>query len=255
MNPRYFLRLGGGKTRRYPLSLKAVLLDQAVQAGLPVPAGIVLLDEGWRYLQADGSVMVDGDSVHVTGADILLQTFALRALPRPVALRPVFVAADRSETDPTDRFPVRLNVPHTDAHALIYALVEVWQAAKGQSDTLRRDILVMDMVTAQQAGTALLSKDGQDDIIHLVPQAGEQPAPETLRLLKLTGGQRPTADAPHLRRLQQLLRGVRRTLTRPGGDWVVEWVDDGDICWLWEIRPNLSPRRAASPHTPDTNAQ
>jgi hypothetical protein len=36
-----------------------------------------------------------------------------------------------------------------------------------------------------------------------------------------------------LQRLQQLLRGVRRTFGQ--GNWQIDWLDDGRICWLIQI--------------------
>ena len=37
----------------------------------------------------------------------------------------------------------------------------------------------------------------------------------------------------YVQRLQYLLSGIRRTLGK--GDWTIEWIDDGEICWLVQI--------------------
>jgi hypothetical protein len=47
-------------------------------------------------------------------------------------------------------------------------------------------------------------------------------------------GKRPLASLPPFaRRLQQLLRGVRRALG--DGNWEITWLDDGRDCWLVQV--------------------
>ena len=53
---------------------------------------------------------------------------------------------------------------------------------------------------------------------------------DRLRAFQRTSGEMP----PFARRLQKLLRGVRRTFGR--GDWCIEWADDGEICWLVQVQ-------------------
>lgn len=37
----------------------------------------------------------------------------------------------------------------------------------------------------------------------------------------------------YVQRLQHFLSGIRRTLGK--GDWAIEWIDNGDICWIVQI--------------------
>jgi hypothetical protein len=53
-------------------------------------------------------------------------------------------------------------------------------------------------------------------------------------LEKIGAFQRASANKPPFaRRLQKLLRGVRRSFGK--GDWRIDWVDDGEICRLLQI--------------------
>lgn len=230
MRPPFFLRLGAGKTRRYPMAASATLLDRAAQAGLPTPAGIILLDEGWQRLLAEGIVRVVGEDVHVDGADILLRSFALHALPRAVAVRPIF-----TRDAATTWYESRLDVPPDDPPALIHALIDVWHSAQRGPGVSRRDILIMDMIVAQQAGVASLRAGQADDSVQLTAGPGGCALETAWRLPRLTAWQRPTAETPYKRRLQQMLRGVRRSLALTGPAWEITWVDDGATCWLWGI--------------------
>ncbi|MCZ7668469.1 MAG: hypothetical protein M5U34_15385 [Chloroflexi bacterium] len=38
---------------------------------------------------------------------------------------------------------------------------------------------------------------------------------------------------PYAQRLQKLLRGIRRTFGQ--GSWQVDWLDDGEICWVVKV--------------------
>ena len=42
-------------------------------------------------------------------------------------------------------------------------------------------------------------------------------------------------DLPFYNRLQSLLKNIRRIFGEK--EWDVEWADDGNICWLLQIRP------------------
>jgi rifampicin phosphotransferase len=63
---------------------------------------------------------------------------------------------------------------------------------------------------------------------------------EELLLPQLRSGERADENLPGFaRRLQMLLRGVRRTFGR--GAWRVEWADDGEVCWLLQVNPLPDP--------------
>ncbi len=226
---RSFLRLGSGKSARYGISPQAIWLDQAAAAGLPTPAGIILLDEAWEQLQAEGIVVVQGENVHVAGANTLLERLALHRLRRPVALRPAF---SRNGRPATDDFPSYLNLAPDAPHPLIHALVTLWQAGQAQTVKLRRDILVLEMVAARQSGTALTQAAFEDDRVQLAGSADGAPR----WLPQLAVGERSNEDDGGWRRLQQLLRGVRRTFHHLGPAWELEWADDGVTCWLLQLR-------------------
>jgi hypothetical protein len=108
--------------------------------------------------------------------------------------------------------------------ALTESLSAIWSRAIAESG--RRDVLIMEFILGQREGTAKsLAESAVDE--HLFWEEGQPIHP----LPKLGPWQRPSTDAPpYIQRLQQLLRGVRRTFGR--ADWRVEWVDDGRICWL-----------------------
>lgn len=245
-----FIRLG---TRTRPfvklgVGNKAALLNEAVKAGLPVPNGIVLLDNAWRRLIDEGIVSVEGPDVTVHSADDFLERFALHEMQRPVAVRSAFAAEDRPHAALAGYFLSRLNVPHDDPDALIEALVEVWQSADRQPGPFRRDILVMEMAAAQTAGVAFTQAAYEDDLVNFTAGVGDrllagQVGGEALTLPKLRAWERPTAVEPWQRRLQMLLRGVRRSFNLRGTDWDVEWADDGQVCWLLQVRPITAPPR------------
>ena len=110
------------------------------------------------------------------------------------------------------------------------------------------------MVAAQQAGVAFSEVAYTDDLVNFTTGLADklvagQVAGQTLLLPQLQAGEWPTSTEPFARRLQLLLRGVRRTFG-PGnsatdwrGDWDIEWADDGEVCWLVQIRPATRPTR------------
>lgn len=234
MRQPFFLRLGAGKTRRYPLAQQAIWLDRAAQAGLPTPPGIILLDEGWQRLLADDIIRLEGADVHVDGADILLHSFALHALPRPVAVRPLLAGGAAAP------LASRLDVPPDEPRALIHAVIDVWQTGHLRPNVTRRDVLIMDMVAAQECGLALLHSGQAEDGVQRTDKPGGQALEPAQPLPRLTAWQRPSAPTPTLRRLQQLLRGVRRSLGAEIAYARLAWVDDGRSCWLWGIEPGAA---------------
>jgi pyruvate,water dikinase len=91
----------------------------------------------------------------------------------------------------------------------------------------------MEMVTAELAGTALTGPGvaGARVTVTMSP-TGKQ----SLVLPPLGTWQRPSPHLPaYAQRLQQLLRGLRRTFGQ--GDWGVAWADDGRICWMLQVWP------------------
>lgn len=219
-----YVWLGSKRVIKAGVADKAALLDKAMQARLPVPAGIVLLDSAWHSaLETELVSVVDG--VVVVHDPAGLQFLIVEAdFERPVAIHPVFSAESQ------------LGVDSYDPAGFSGALQQVWTAALSVPGRVRRDILIMEMVNAQQAGLALTEQAYQDDLVHSTQGAN---LTET-QLPQLQMGELPTEqENGGLARLQKLLRGVRRTFG--AGDWQIEWADDGEVCWLVQIQPLTRP--------------
>lgn len=191
-----------------------ILLNHAVRSRLPVPEGIVLLDNGWERLIQDGIVILDGADVHIHAADAFLKRFALNRLSQPITIRPFFTTKT-------------ITLPPDDNHAIIHALIEQWSLP---NISKRRDILVSKAVTPKQFGTALTSCNDSTDIIHINNT--------TLSLPHFSRSAPNRLAWQH--RLQLLLRGIRHSFNLQGDEWYVEWIDDGHCCWLLYITPHES---------------
>lgn len=216
-----FLRIGSRSStfRKLQIDDKARLLNEVIKGGLPVPASILLLDQAWDRLITDGIVEVNDADVVVNSADEFMARLALNGVRKAVAVRSVFKSTPSC---------AKLNV-QPEPIPLIEAVVAVWQAGRG-FDT-RRDVLIMEMVEAKNLGTVLSRADEPFDTV-----SAEQN--QLIDLPKLTRWQRPTQPAGWQRRLQLLLRGIRRTLSlETTQDWEITWADDGKTCWVLQIRP------------------
>lgn len=223
-----FIWLGAGRARRRKVGDAGRLLDEAARGGLPVPAGAILLDEFFRLARAEGLAVESGSRVTVADPQLLHNTLIHSVrLPRfrqPVRLCPVRAAGEAS--DSASARPSPAFIDFDDPAAAAGALAVAWSAFGPDGDA-RRDVLIAEQVAAQQTGVALMEESGESDLIRYAAQAGDM----ALSLPRLRRGLRPDEDLPPFgRRLQQLLRGARRTLG--AGDWLVEWADDGHICWL-----------------------
>lgn len=241
-----FIWLGAGRARRRAVGPAGRLLDQAAQAGLPVPAGAVLLDEFYRFAlgaglaRAGGGVVIpDPELWHNT----LHHSAHLPRFPRPVAVSVIPTGDDPDTLQPGDH-----SVDFNDAPAAARAVAAAWSRAA--ADTARRDVLILETVATQTAGLALTTDGAADDTVTL-----SQPAAGALALPQLHGRRGPDGDIPpYARRLQQLMRGARRTFGR--GVWRIRWADDGHICWLVGVCPAGAGevvQAAAEPITRGTN--
>jgi len=223
-----FVWLGSGRTRKYAISPKAKLLDAAARAGLPVPNGAVLLDEVYRLMLAEGIIIPTDGRLVAPDPDWLSEAFYYTIhfprLETPVAVRSL--AAE------TQSIPPQLDVDFTSPHQLADSLCRLWTAALSLPDAARRDVLIMEMVNGTAEGTAVTRQAAAEDAVFRdSSSANRHPS----SLPKLRGWQRPgRALAPGDRRLQMLLRGVRRTFGK--GDCEIAWADDGRVCWLLQVR-------------------
>ncbi len=244
--------LGSGDVVRSGAGAKAANLDRAAAGGIAVPRGFVL---GHRPLGVDD----DG----VEQADRVLVADALAGLGDRVAVRSAFSAEDTSTSAMAGHFATELDVAAT-VDDVIAAVERVrdsasrWTDAAGHVD-LRCDVLVMAMVDAERAGVVFTEQQFEDDIVEVVDgladslvsghEAGTRRTVPKLRRFERHGrlgalrasGESPGPE-PWLTRLTELLRSVRETFGER--DWDIEWADDGERCWLVQIRPiTAAPRR------------
>jgi pyruvate,water dikinase len=244
--------LGSGRSANLGVGNKARLLDLAARAGLPVPAGVVVLDDAWHEALRLGLLRPEPAGVTVGDAHGLLARLDLPPFARPIAVRSAFAREDAPTQSLAGFFTSRLNVDARDDDALATSLAEVWGSADRASGTFRRDVLLLQMVEARHAGVAFSEQEHEDDLVNVVSGtadrlvSGAVPG-EVLLLPKLRLWERPPGTAsllpayPFAQRLQRLLRNIRRVFGP--GDWDVEWADDGEHCWLIQMRPVTRPTR------------
>jgi pyruvate,water dikinase len=135
------------------------------------------------------------------------------------------------------------DIDFANPSAAARALEAVWS---GEAGLNRRDALVIETVAATTTGVA--TTGSATDADWLAP-AGMVPFTLPHLRHRLT----PDADQPpYARRLQQLVRGVRRTFG-PGA-WRVEWADDGRICWLVQVLTVPQSTTQPAPSVPGAKA-
>jgi hypothetical protein len=233
-----FIWLGSGRARRRKVEHSGLTLDRAAKAGLPVPDGAILLDEFFQICLQEQLVMMTDDGVVVPDAELLHNTLLYSVhLPRfirPVVLRPC-LPADLCPEPPfagpsLDTKPVDI----VDAQAVIEMLSGVWSSIARHSSANRADVLMLENVVSAATGQAITSSGEVADQVYV--RAGEATFGARLELPQLTGWRIPEqVHPPYVRRLQMLLRGVRRTFGE--GRWALEWADDGSVCYLIDLSP------------------
>lgn len=229
-----FVWLGSKRAAKRGVGEKGALLDQAARARLPVPNGGIVLHEFYQLLlaedivqEANGRIMVDNP---VEVYEALYTAVRFPRLSTKTAVRAVFSLLDDPQKPVTVPTAAVLHVAADDPVSLIDALCAVWCVALSHPAPLRRDVIVQQMVTTAVAGTAVMAAAQDQDHVTVTKRAGEG----SLVLPHLSWWQRPSSKRPsYARRLQQLLRGVRRTFGHD--NWRVTWADDGHICWLLQI--------------------
>lgn len=217
------LGLGSGLVGAAGAAPAAALLDRCARAGLPVPAGAVLLDEARRRIGADP------DPGELFGP--------LRA-GTSVTLRAAGIAAAPTRTVE--------GVAADDGPALVDALHRIWSV---DATAGRVDVIVVEDVPGIHAGVAR-TEPGGDDVVdwhEVTPEAraagGDQDVGRWAAR-PLGARQRPHRAVdrvplpPWGMRLVRLLRDVRSVVgTAP---WDVHWVDDDERCWLVDLRPRTA---------------
>jgi rifampicin phosphotransferase len=242
------IRLGSGKAGKLNAGNKGALLDQAARAGLAVPAGVLLLDTAWDQAVLRGLMTIADDGrITFPYPNRLLQFLHLPDFDGPVAVRSAFSAEDTHEASLAGYFETVLNVPLDDPDAFADALKTVLESTRARDGDYRRDVLVMRMVQAQQAGVAFTEREHEDDLVNYVSGTAQglvagETSGESLTLAKLRPFESRLDDLPAWQhRLQRLLKGVRRWLGQQ--DWDIEWADDGERCYLVQLRPITRPTR------------
>ncbi len=204
--------LGSGRSDELGIAPKAALLDRAATASIRVPGGFIVPD----------------------GVDIA--PLAAESMRSRYAVRSAFGAEDRAGESLAGWFTTKLDVPGDDVPA---AIADVRESAGRRAGTFRCDVLVMEMVAAQHAGVAFSEPGTYDDVVNVASGLAADlvsgnVAGERLEIPRL---ERPAGGWPT--RLRALLADVRRVF----GDepWDIEWADDGDVCWLVQLRPITAP--------------
>lgn len=208
--------VGSGGLTAAGVASKAARLDDAMIGGLAVPVS---------------SVVPDGADSSTAAAAIVLRHSSL------LAVRSAFAAEDRDDQSLAGHFDSFLNVEPT-VDAVRDAIDRVRESGTSE---YRRDVLVMDMVEARQAGVAFSEPGWLDDLVNYTDGLGDallsgEDAGESLLLDRR---RRHNDDAPWQGRLAALLGATRDVF----GDeaWDIEFADDGTQCWFLQIRPITSP--------------
>ena len=244
------VRLGSGQAARRGCGPKAALLDRAARAGLPVPPGAIVLDEGWRSAIERGLVRIKGtgsrQSVSVPDPTLLVHLLGLPRLDEFLAIRSAFSLEDGEGESQAGAFVTGLFVDGRRSAAVAAGLAGVWASAFGLPRGVRRDVIIQAMVAARRGGVAFTEREHEDDVVNATGGTaqrllgGKVPG-DAYVLPKRRGAERPTESDPVAARLQVLLRGVRGVFGE--SDWDVEWADDGERIWLVQVRAVSRPTR------------
>ena len=262
-----FAWLGSKRAKKQGTGDKAGLLDMGRRLGLPVPEGFVLLDRVYSLMLEAGVIIrenghfdqLSASRIHCPDPDWLTEALhedvRLPPLNGRMIIRPAFANEDGEPFGPVA--PIH-DVDFDQPQAVAAALCALWTAVADQPDFFRRDLIIQQQMSMRSEGVAFSDPAYQDDLVavngnqYSVMSRGERYSVsggpysmngEELLLPQLRSGERAEKDLPEFaRRLQMLLRGVRRTFGR--GAWRVEWADDGEVCWLLQVNPlSDSPAR------------
>ena len=240
-----FIWLGANRARKWPVGEKALLLDKAASAGLPVPSGAILLDELFHVFLEAGVISVQETAVTNFDSDWLFESLydgiRFPRFDQPMVVRAAFstIAHEQRPVMSAAKFDVDMN----DPDELARALCNVWSVSPHSEIAFRRDVLVMEMVAAGAVvstevvnGTAVTDSESTTDQITIQDNSLELP--------QLTGFfPRTDSSLPsYAQRLQKLLRGIRRTFGQ--GSWQIDWLDDGEICWVMKVTKRQSGKVA-----------
>jgi hypothetical protein len=222
MKTLFFAWLGSKRARKQGVADRGSLLDEAARLRLPVPNGGILLDLFYRLLLQDGWLVATENGYRLPDPDgvfnLLYETIHFPRLDSLVLLQ---------STDADWPLPNTAARRLETVDQLAAALIHSYTLMAGLPDDARRDLLIIPAVPVQTAGSAVAHPPDTPDTVII---AGERAAlPQLGRWHRAE-----SAQPPHLRRLQLLLRGVRHAFGSKT-PWYIRWVDDGEICWLVQI--------------------
>ncbi len=235
--------LGDDSLQALGVGPKAALLDRASAAGLPVPNGFVVLD----------GTDLDPARLDSATAGAAHPGAGWRADRSPwgrLVVRSAFSTEDGATTSMAGRFHTVLGVVAAPA-AVAEAIAEVRSSAEVLTDDERHrarlDVLVMEQVRATTGGVAFTEQQFEDDLVNATSGLADglmsgTEAGERHLLAKLRRWERPDRSLEGwASRLSSLLADCRRVFG--DADWDIEWADDGQTCWLVQIRPITAPPR------------
>ncbi|MGQ9896631.1 MAG: PEP-utilizing enzyme [Acidobacteriota bacterium] len=219
---------------------KAGYLHRAKAAGLPVPPAVLIREEALTYSLHQGWVQVTESGFTIQNEEALQKTLRLPPVFSTVAVRSAFSREDGEQQSLAGYFTSVLNVPFPDIWS---AVCQVWNSSRRSDVPCRRDVLIMKMVDARHAGVAITETEYEDDLVNFTEGLGDRLvggviAGETQPLPKLHAFEKLT-ETGLAGRLQRLLRAVRRVFG--SHNWDVEFADDGQQCWLLQVRPLTRP--------------
>ena len=222
----FFIWIGSGRTRKFKnISEKCIYLDKALRAGLPVPNGGIILDWFYQLAVEEEVAFINRDQVQIDSpiafSDLLYQSVRLPRFDQQVAVRTAF--SPKLETP-----YVKLDCDLNDPQQLTAVFQTLWSSAPPEDESIRRDVLIMDMVEVVMEGTAVLNHNNEPDYTTIHNQE------TTLEIPPLGRWGRTDDSLPEYgRRLQKLFKGVKRTFGNKISH--VTWADDGNICWLLQL--------------------
>jgi hypothetical protein len=244
-----YLQFGLGVAHRYGVPERAVLLDRAAYAKLPVPTGIILLDDAYQTTLREGLIVQDESGrIRVPDIEPFLGRLNLPnfrwELTGPFTITDAFTVDPNADGKNTNVVVTpHINVDALDQEAFVKVLCEMW-AVPGVT---RRDLMIMRTVNAQVGGTAETGSIPGEDVVQISSDDHGNNY-EVIALPRIGGFQRPDPNRPaYQQRLQTLLRNVRRTfVTRKTAKthpkWSVQWMDDGAVCWIVGLEYTGEPR-------------
>jgi hypothetical protein len=218
----FFAWLGSKRAAKREVAEPGCLLDRAANANLPVPAGGIVLHNFYELARQEG-VITENDGL-VTAVSPL----ALHDLLFNLARFPLLRRCDGGTAVAPHQLRAYLT-PHPAGRCrpagqlVMRRLVGARRPSRPAADHPTQE---------RSGGNGRYPPNAPTDQI-ILPES-------QIALPQLGRWQRPDDSLPpHAQRLQMLLRGLRRTFGDSG--WEIEWVDDGRICWLWELSA-LNPR-------------